>query len=179
MGKETGMLHVTPRARNGQRAKVAAKGVWRQDGSKWDDKPTHTPVAHACRMTYQPARGAVSRQNRRRRTLVYALSSLYAGSKEEARADKEKDRDTQQSGGNLSPARNRKLSKYVKEFGCPRRQLLKATPAPTFSFWLCVSVRSSRVSTEQCTSRSALQRRYGVCLSRAAPVATAAYDEKD
>ena len=27
MGKETGMLHVTPRARNGQRAKVAAKEV--------------------------------------------------------------------------------------------------------------------------------------------------------
>ena len=93
------MLHVTPRARNGQRAKVAAKGVWRQDGSKWDNKPTQTPVAHACRMTYQPPRGAVSRQNRRRRTPVYALSSLYAGSKEEARADKEKDRDTQQSGG--------------------------------------------------------------------------------
>ena len=99
MGKETGMLHVTPRARNGQRAKVAAKGVWRQDGSRWDNKPTHTPVAHACRMTYQPARGAVSRQNCRRRTPVYDLSSLYAGSKEDARADKEKDRDTQQSGG--------------------------------------------------------------------------------
>ena len=99
MGKETGMLHVTPRARNGQRAKVAAKGVWSQDGSKWDNKPTHTPVAHACRMTYQPARGAVWRQNRRRCTPVYALSSLYAGSKEEARADKETDRDTQQSGG--------------------------------------------------------------------------------
>ena len=93
------MLHVTPRARNGQRAKVAAKGVWRQDGGTWDTKPMHTPVAHACRMTYQPARGAVSRQNRRRRTPVYALSSLYAGSKEETRADKEKDRDTQQSGG--------------------------------------------------------------------------------
>ena len=99
MGKETGMLHVTPRARNGQRAKVAAKGGWRRDRSKWDNKPTHTPVAHTCRMTYQPARGAVSRQNRRRRTPVYALSSLYAGSKEEARADKEKDRDTQQGGG--------------------------------------------------------------------------------
>ena len=96
MGKETGMLHVTLRARNGQRAKVAAKGAWSQDGSKWDNKP---PVVHACRMTYQPARGAVSPQNRRRRTPVYALSSLYAGSKEEARAVKEKDRDTQQSGG--------------------------------------------------------------------------------
>ena len=93
------MLHVTPRTRNGQRVKVGAKGVWRQDGSKWGDKPTRKPVAHACRMTYQPARGAVSRQNRRRRTPVYAPSSLYAGSKEEARADKEKDRDTQQSGG--------------------------------------------------------------------------------
>ena len=99
MGKETGMLHVTPRARNGQRAKVAAKGVWSQDGSEWDNKPTHTPVAQACRMTYQPARGAVSRQNRRRRTPVYALSSLCAGSNEEARADKEEDRDTRQSGG--------------------------------------------------------------------------------
>ena len=99
MGKETGMLHVTPRTRNGQRVKVAAKGVWSQDGSKWGSKPTHTPVAHACCMTYQPARGAVSRQNRRRRTPVYALSSLYAGSEEEARADKEKDRDAQQSGG--------------------------------------------------------------------------------
>ena len=99
MGKETGMLHVTPRARKGHRAKVAAKGVWSQGGSKWDNKPTHTPAAHACRMTYQPARGAVLRQNRRRRTPVYALSSLYAGSKEEAQADKEKDRDTQQSGG--------------------------------------------------------------------------------
>ena len=53
------MLHVTPRARNGQRAKVAAKGGWSQDGSKWDNKPTHTPVAHTCRMTYQPARGTV------------------------------------------------------------------------------------------------------------------------
>ena len=41
----------------------------------------------------------MSRQNRRRRTPVYALSSLYAGSKEEARADKKKDRDTQQTGG--------------------------------------------------------------------------------
>jgi hypothetical protein len=50
-------------------------------------------------MTYQPARGAVSRQNRRRRTPVYTLSSLYAGSKEKARAGKEKDRDTQHSGG--------------------------------------------------------------------------------
>ena len=99
MGKETGMLHVTPRARNGQRAKVAAKGVWSQDGSKWDKIPTHRPVAHPCRMTYQQARGAMSRQNRRRRTPVYALSSLHAGSKEEARADKEKDRDTQQSRG--------------------------------------------------------------------------------
>ena len=99
MGKETGMLHVTPRTRNGQRVKVAAKGVWSQDGSKWGNRPTHMLVAHACRMTYQPAQGAVSRQNRRRRTPVYALSSLYAGSKEEARADKEKDRDTQQSGG--------------------------------------------------------------------------------
>ena len=78
---------------------IAAKGVWSQDGSKWDNKPTHTPVAHTCRMTYQPARGAVSRQNRRHRTPGCALSSLYAGSKEEARADKEKDRDTQQSGG--------------------------------------------------------------------------------
>ena len=39
-----------------------------------ENKPTHMPVAHACRMTYQPARGAVSRQNRRRRTLVYTLS---------------------------------------------------------------------------------------------------------
>ena len=93
------MLHVTPRTRNGQRVKVAAKGVWRQDGSKRGNKPTRKPVAHACRMTYQPARGAMSRQNRRRRTPVYALSSLYAGSKKEARADKEKDRDTQQSGG--------------------------------------------------------------------------------
>ena len=93
------MLHVTPRMRNGQRVKVAAKGVRRQDGSKWGDKPTRKPIAHACRMTYQPARGAVSRQSRRRRTPVYAPSSLYAGSKEEARADKEKDRDTQQSGG--------------------------------------------------------------------------------
>ena len=93
------MLHVTPRARNGQRAKVPAKGGSSQDGSKWDNKPTHTPVAHTCCMTYQPARGAVSRQNRRRRTPVYALSSLYAGSKEEARADKEKARDTQQRGG--------------------------------------------------------------------------------
>ena len=27
VGKETGMLHVTPRARNGQRAKVAAEEV--------------------------------------------------------------------------------------------------------------------------------------------------------
>ena len=99
MGKETGMLHVTPRARNGQREKVAAKGVWSQDGSKWDNKPTHTPVAHASRMTYQPARGAVSRQNRRRRMPVYAPPSLYTGPKEEARADKEKDRDTQQGGG--------------------------------------------------------------------------------
>ena len=93
------MLHVTPRVRNGRREKVATKGGWRQDGSKWGDKPTRKPVAHACRMTYQPARGAVSRQNRRRRTLVYAPFSPYAGSKEEARADKEKDRDTQQSGG--------------------------------------------------------------------------------
>ena len=93
------MLHVTPRMRNGQRVKVATKGVRRQDGSKWGDRPTRKPVAHACRMTYQPARGAVSRQNRRRRTPVYAPSSPYAGSKEEARADKEKDRDTQQSGG--------------------------------------------------------------------------------
>ena len=32
------------------------------------NKPTHTPVAHASRMTYHSARGAVSRQNRRRRT---------------------------------------------------------------------------------------------------------------
>ena len=87
------------RARNGGRAKVAAKGVWSQDESKLDNKPTHTPVAHACCMTYQPARGAVSRQNRRCRTPVYAFSFLYAGSKEEARADKERDRDTQQSGG--------------------------------------------------------------------------------
>ena len=93
------MLHVTPRVRNGRGEKVATKGGWRQDGSKWGDKPTRKPVAHACRMTYQPARGAVSRQNRRRRTLVYAPFSPYAGSKEEARADKEKDRDTQQSGG--------------------------------------------------------------------------------
>ena len=93
------MLHVTPRVRNGRREKVATKGGWRQDGSKWGDKPTRKPVAHACRMTYQPARGAVSRRNRRRRTLVYAPFSPYAGSKEEARADKEKDRDTQQSGG--------------------------------------------------------------------------------
>ena len=37
------------------------------------NKPTHTPVAHACRMTCQPARGAVSRQNRRRRMPVYTL----------------------------------------------------------------------------------------------------------
>ena len=73
--------------------------MWSQDGNKWDNKPTHRPVAHACRMPYQPARGAVSRENCRRRTPVYALSSLYAGSKEEARADKEKDRDTQQSRG--------------------------------------------------------------------------------
>ena len=29
--------------------------------------------AHACRMTYQPARGAMSRQNPRRRTPVYIL----------------------------------------------------------------------------------------------------------
>ena len=85
--------------KHGQRVKVATKGVWRQDGSKWGDKPTRKPVAHACRMTYQPARGAVSRKNRRRRTPVYAPSSPYAGSMEEARADKEKDRDTQQSGG--------------------------------------------------------------------------------
>ena len=99
MEKEAGMLHVTPRMRNGQRVKVATKGVWRQDGSKRGNKPTRKPVAHACHMTYQPARGAVSRQNRRRRTPVYAPSSPYAGSKEEARADKEKDRDTQQSGG--------------------------------------------------------------------------------
>ena len=107
MGKETGMLHVTPRAWNGQRAKVAAKGVWSQDGSKWDNKPTHTPVAHTCRMMYQPAGGAVSRQTRRRRTPVYALSSLYAGSKEEARADKEKDRDTQQRHGGREKVRVR------------------------------------------------------------------------
>ena len=38
------------------------------------NKPTHTHVAHACRMTYQPARGAMSRQNPRRRTPVYILS---------------------------------------------------------------------------------------------------------
>ena len=38
------------------------------------NKPTHTDVAHACRMTYQPARGAKSRQNPRRRTPVYILS---------------------------------------------------------------------------------------------------------
>ena len=37
------MLHVTPRARNGQREKVATKGG-RQDGSKWGDKPTLKPV---------------------------------------------------------------------------------------------------------------------------------------
>ena len=93
------MLHVTPRARNGRREKVATEGGWRQAGSKWHDKPTRKPVAHECRMMYQPARGAVSRQNRRRRTLVYAPFSPYADSEDEARADKEKDRDTQQSGG--------------------------------------------------------------------------------
>ena len=55
-------------------------------------------------------------------------------------ADEEQGLDQRQF---LSPARNRELSKYVKEFGCPRRQLLKATPAPTgvishrphFSVW--------------------------------------------
>ena len=49
VGKETGMLHVTPRARNGQRAKVAAKGVWSQDESKWEinlrTRRSHTHVA--------------------------------------------------------------------------------------------------------------------------------------
>ena len=90
------------------------KGGWSQDGSKWDNKPTHTPVAHTCRMTYQPARGAVSRQNRRRRTPVYALSSLYAGSKEEARADKEKDRDTQQSRGRKKCMSGRRVEERVK-----------------------------------------------------------------
>ena len=93
------MLNVTPRTRNGRREKVATKGGWKQAGSKWGDKPTRKPVAHECHMTYQPDRGAVSRQNRRRRTLAYAPFSPYAGSKEEARADKKKDRDTQQSGG--------------------------------------------------------------------------------
>ena len=41
------MLHVTPRARNGRREKVATKGGWRQAGSKWGDKPTRKP--HECR----------------------------------------------------------------------------------------------------------------------------------
>ena len=93
------MLNVTPRTRNGRREQVATNGGWKQAGSKWGDKPTRKPVAHECRMTYRPARGAVPRQNRRRRTLAYAPFSPYAGSKEEARADKKKDRDTQQSGG--------------------------------------------------------------------------------
>ena len=93
------MLNVTPRTRNGRREQVATKGGWKQAGSKWGDKPTRKPVAHECRMTYRPARGAVPRQNRRRRTFAYAPFSPYAGSKEEARADKKKDRDTQQSGG--------------------------------------------------------------------------------
>ena len=93
------MLNVTPRTRNGRREQVATNGGWKQAGSKWVDKPTRKPVAHECRMTYRPARGAVPRQNRRRRTLAYAPFSPYAGSKEEARADKKKDRDTQQSGG--------------------------------------------------------------------------------
>ena len=39
-----------------------------------NNKPTHTHVAQARRMTYQPARGAESRQNPRRRTPVYILS---------------------------------------------------------------------------------------------------------
>ena len=80
MGKETSMLHVTPRARNGQRAKVAAKEV------------SHTRVARRTSLLEVPCRDKTAAARR-------LTPSLYAGSKEKARADKEKDRDTQQSRG--------------------------------------------------------------------------------
>ena len=54
------MLHVTPRARNGRREKVATKGGWKQAGSKWGDKPTRKPVAHECRMTPASSRCRVT-----------------------------------------------------------------------------------------------------------------------
>ena len=67
------------------------------------NKPTHTPVTHPCRMTYQPAPGAVSRQNRRRRTPVYTLSPRrFKGespTREHGEPAKKRNRDTQQSGG--------------------------------------------------------------------------------
>ena len=81
MGKETSMLHVTPRAWNGQRAKVAAKEV------------SHTHVARRTSQLEVPCRDKTAAAARP------STPSLYAGSKEKARADKEKDRDTQQSGG--------------------------------------------------------------------------------
>ena len=52
---------------------AGAPGLFRVDA---DTAPfgSHTHVAHACRMTYKPARRAMSRRKPRRRTPVYTLS---------------------------------------------------------------------------------------------------------
>ena len=103
VGKETRMLHVTPRAPNGQRAKLAAKEVC---GAKTRASRKKT-YAHACRtrMSHDAPAGSrcrVATKPPPPHARLHPLSTQVQRRKPNERAwraGKEKDRDTQQSGG--------------------------------------------------------------------------------